>query len=98
MLVLLPPSETKAEGGAGAPLDLTALSFPELTAVRERLATALSELAADVPASLAALDLSARQADEVARNAALRQSPTMPALERYTGVLYDALEDRKSVV
>ncbi|MBC6449352.1 peroxide stress protein YaaA [Actinokineospora xionganensis] len=92
MLVLLPPSETKAEGGAGAPLDLTALSFPELTPVRERLVTALSELAADVPASLAALGLSQRQADEVTRNAVLRESPTMPALERYTGVLYDALD------
>src|SRR5690606_33980230 len=29
---------------------------------------------------------------EIARNAALRTSPTRPALERYTGVLYDALD------
>ncbi|HVK24064.1 MAG TPA: peroxide stress protein YaaA [Actinokineospora sp.] len=92
MLVLLPPSETKAEGGIGAPLDLSALSFPELTAIRERLVTSLSELAADVPASLAALGLSERQTDEVARNAQLTVSPTRPALERYTGVLYDALD------
>jgi cytoplasmic iron level regulating protein YaaA (DUF328/UPF0246 family) len=91
MLVLLPPSETKAEGGAGAPLTLDALSFPELTPIRARLTTALRALASDVPASLAALDLSTRQADEVARNAALLVSPTRPALERYTGVLYDAL-------
>jgi cytoplasmic iron level regulating protein YaaA (DUF328/UPF0246 family) len=28
----------------------------------------------------------------VARNAALRTSPTLPALDRYTGVLYDALD------
>ncbi|MGQ0841821.1 peroxide stress protein YaaA [Actinokineospora sp.] len=91
MLVLLPPSETKAEGGAGAPLDPAALSFPELTPIRERLVDALVALAADPPASRAALDLSERQNDEVARNAALRRSPTRPALERYTGVLYDAL-------
>ncbi|WP_093576941.1 peroxide stress protein YaaA [Amycolatopsis rubida] len=92
MLVLLPPSETKAGGGKGAPLDLDALSFPELNPVRAKLADALVELAADVPASLAALGISARQADEVTRNAHLWTSPTMPALRRYTGVLYDALD------
>ncbi|OLT45155.1 hypothetical protein BJF85_01715 [Saccharomonospora sp. CUA-673] len=91
MLVLLPPSETKAPGGSGAPLDLDALSLPELNPVRRKLADALVELAADVPASLAALGLSERQAGEVDRNAALWTAPTMPALQRYTGVLYDAL-------
>lgn len=90
--MLLPPSETKADGGKGAPLDLDALSFPELNPVRAKLADALVELAADVPASLAALGISARQADEVTRNAQLWTSPTMPALRRYTGVLYDALD------
>lgn len=92
MLVLLPPSETKADGGAGAPLDLEALAFPELNPVRERLVSALVGLAGDVPASLAALGLSERQVDEVARNATLRGAPTMPAISRYTGVLYDALD------
>ncbi|WP_199439048.1 peroxide stress protein YaaA [Umezawaea beigongshangensis] len=94
MLVLLPPSETKATGGTGAPLDVDALSFPELTPVREKLLAALVELAADVPASLRALELSQRQAAEVTRNAELRSSPTTPALARYTGVLYDALDVR----
>jgi cytoplasmic iron level regulating protein YaaA (DUF328/UPF0246 family) len=92
VLVLLPPSETKAPGGDGAPLELDALSHPRLTPVRRKLADALVELARDVPASLAALDLSDRQQAEVARNAALFESPTMPALRRYTGVLYDALD------
>lgn len=91
MLVLLPPSETKALGGSGAPLDLDRLSHPELTPVRGKLVDALVDLAADVPASLAALGLSERQAAEVERNAELRSSPTLPALARYTGVLYDAL-------
>ncbi|GAA2985564.1 peroxide stress protein YaaA [Actinokineospora diospyrosa] len=91
MLVLLPPSETKSDGGDGPALDLAALSFPELTPVRERVAAALVELAGDLPASLAALDLSERQADEVERNAVLFSAPTRPALERYTGVLYDAM-------
>lgn len=92
MLVLLPPSETKAEGGSGSALDLAALSFPDLDPVREKLVSALVDLAGDVPASLAALGISERQSDEVRRNAELRQSPTMPALSRYTGVLYDALD------
>jgi uncharacterized protein len=94
VLVLLPPSETKADGGSGPPLDLTTLTAPELTPVRTVLADALVTLAADVPASRAALGLSATQDDEVARNAALRSSPTLPALLRYTGVLYDALDVR----
>ena len=92
MLVLLPPSETKSDGGAGGPLDLDALSFPELTPLRRKLADALVTLAADVPASLRALELSERQHHEVHRNAALLTSPTAPALTRYTGVLYDALD------
>jgi len=92
VLVLLPPSETKAIGGAGAPLDLDALSFPELNPVRDKLVSALEDLANDVPASLKALDLSERQLDEVERNAALRTSETTPALLRYTGVLYDNLD------
>lgn len=92
MLVLLPPSETKSGGGDGPPLDLDTLSFPELTPMRRKLAEALGELAADVPASLAALGLSERQHEEVARNAELWSAPTLPALRRYTGVLYDALD------
>jgi cytoplasmic iron level regulating protein YaaA (DUF328/UPF0246 family) len=92
VLVLLPPSETKAPGGDGPPLDLDGLSFPELAPVRRKVAEALVDLAADVPASLAALGLSARQEDEVARNAALWSAPTLPALRRYTGVLYEALD------
>ncbi len=91
MLVLLPPSETKAPGGGDAPLDLDLLSFPDLNPVRRKLAGALVELAGDTEACRAALGLSARQDAEARRNATLWHSPTMPALHRYTGVLYDAL-------
>lgn len=92
VLVLLPPSETKSRGGDGPPLDLTALSYPELTPTRRKVLAALSTLADDVPASLGVLGLSDRQVDEVWRNAELWDAPTAPALERYTGVLYDALD------
>jgi hypothetical protein len=92
VLVLLPPSETKSPGGDGAPLDLGSLAAPELTAVRTQLVEALVKLAVDPSAARAALDLSPAQDDEIARNAALRTASTRPALERYTGVLYDALD------
>ncbi|UGT42236.1 peroxide stress protein YaaA [Nocardia yamanashiensis] len=92
MLVLLPPSETKSDGGSGGPLDLDSLSMPQLTAVRERLVTQLTKLAADPGASRTALGLGKGADAEIARNAALRSSPTRPALDRYTGVLYDALD------
>jgi uncharacterized protein len=91
VLVVLPPSETKAAGGDGPPLDLAALSYPDLRSTRRDLVDALSTLADDVPASLSTLGLSDRQVDEVRRNAELWHAPTAPALTRYTGVLYDAL-------
>ncbi len=40
---------------------------------------------------MTALGLGATQRDEVDRNRAVRSSPVMPALDRYTGVLYEAL-------
>ncbi|NLV78443.1 MAG: peroxide stress protein YaaA [Rhodococcus sp.] len=92
MLVLLPPSETKSDGGDGAPLDLGELSMPQLTETREVLAQALVDLAADPDESSRALGLGATQLDEVERNAKLWVSPTRPALDRYTGVLFDALD------
>ena len=89
MLVLLPPSETKAAGGRGAPLDPAQLSHPSLNPVRERLVDALVAAATTDPAGLqAALGC---PDGEVEKDAGLRTSPTMPALERYTGVVYEAL-------
>ncbi|GAC82324.1 peroxide stress protein YaaA [Gordonia paraffinivorans] len=92
MLVILPPSETKSDGGSGAPLDLDTLSFPELNPTRKRIAEAIVDLASDLDASRTALGLGATQLAEVDRNADLWLSPTRPAIERYTGVLYDALD------
>jgi len=94
VLVLLPPSETKADGGEGPPLDLDTLTAPELTPVRTELVENLVKLAGDVPAARLALGLSPKQDDEIARNADLWTSPTTPAVLRYTGVLYDALDIR----
>lgn len=92
MIVLLPPSETKRTGGDGPPVRLDILSSPELTPLRQALIDELIALAADPSACRDALGISASQDAEIERNAVLRQAPTMPAIERYTGVLYDALD------
>ena len=92
MIVLLPPSETKRAGGDGPPLRLDGLATPQLTPLRERLVDELIDLAAHPDRCRRALGISAGQDAEIARNAALRTSPTLPALQRYTGVLYDALD------
>ncbi|MBA0050047.1 peroxide stress protein YaaA [Streptomyces sp. AJS327] len=92
MLVLLPPSEGKAEGKRGRPLDLGSLSLPGLAGARERVLDELVELCSgDAGKARRVLGLSEGQRDEVAKNAALRTAPALPAAELYTGVLYDAL-------
>jgi len=92
VLVILPPSETKADGGDGAPLNLASLSFPSATPTRQHLVDAVVALSADLDASRTALGLGKTAIAEVDRNAELWQAPTRPAVERYTGVLYDALD------
>lgn len=92
MIVLLPPSETKRTGGDGPPLRLDNLTQPALTPLRTELVDELVTLAADPPASRKALGLTPKQDAEITRNAELREAPTLPAIERYTGVLYDALD------
>lgn len=92
MLLLLPPSETKRDGGAGGALELGALSYAALESTRRTLIADVVELAGDADAMMRALKLGPRQSHEVARNASLRSAPTMPAIDRYTGVLYDALD------
>lgn len=92
MKILLPPSETKRPGGAGAPLDLASLALPSLRAQRSSAIDALVALAADESAARRVLKLSERQAGDIAHNRMLRTAPTMPAVDRYTGVLFDALD------
>src|SRR6201991_1059266 len=92
VIVLLPPSETKRVGGDGPALRVEALSSPELRPLRDALIDELVELAGDYSASLRALGISASQHAEIERNAVLRSAATLPAISRYTGVLYDALD------
>ncbi len=108
MLILLPPSEGKTAPAAGEPVDLAVLAFAdELTAKRQRALAALVRTSAGKQRgrALTALGLSAGQAGELERNAALERAPAGPAAEVYTGVLYERLrlpelpaEARRSVL
>lgn len=88
MIVLLPPSETKADGGTGV-LDPAALGFPSLRGKRRATAAALKRV--PLGEAPAVLQLGARNAHEARWNRALTTGPVLPAIERYTGVLYDGL-------
>ncbi|PPF22489.1 YaaA family protein [Rathayibacter sp. AY1A7] len=93
MHVLLPPSETKRDGG-DEPFVLESLAFPELHAKRRELAEALIALAGDPELSARALKLGPRQFGEIDRNAGLATAAGLPAVDRFDGVLFDALDAR----
>jgi len=94
VLILLPPSEGKTAPASGDPVELRSLAFAdELTAKRERVLSALVRTSSGKQRgrALKALGLSAGQAAELERNAALESAPAAPAAEVYTGVLYERL-------
>jgi len=92
VLILLPPSETKRVGGdAGTKLDYARLRFPELKAPRRATVNAVRELGRDVDATVAALKLGPTQRAEAMHNRSVTRSATMAAADRYTGVVFDAL-------
>ena len=91
VLILLPPSESKTAPASGDPLNLASLDLPALTGARSELADALAEVSGRADA-LQVLGVGPSLAADVARNRHLRTAPAAPALEVYTGVLYDALD------
>ena len=94
MYVLLPPSEAKAGGGTGKPLGRRAPASGDLATARERVLTAVQQLCTGdperaavtlkLPASAAAAALDA--------NRRVMAAPTRPAIERFAGVVYAALD------
>ncbi len=94
MLILLPPSEGKTTPRRGKPLDLAALSFPDLEPDRAEVLDALVALCTtDEPAAAAeVLGLGKTQTAEVTADARLSQAPTARADAVYSGVLYEALD------
>lgn len=91
MLILLPPSESKANRRRGKPADPSSWSFPELADTRALVAEHLRKVS-ESPTATADLGVSQGLADQVARNLELDSAPATPASEVYTGVLYDALD------
>jgi uncharacterized protein len=89
--LLLPPSESKSDGGTGR-FALGRLSRPALNPARSAVVDALVTLSRDPAAAARVLHLGPKQAGELERNAHLRRAPVLPAVERYSGVVYDALD------
>jgi uncharacterized protein len=68
------------------------LAYPTLNPRRRALVRGVRSLAKDPEAAAAALGLGPKLRSEIDRNRAVTVSATMPAIDRYTGVLYDALD------
>lgn len=82
LLILIPPSEGKVAGGTGKPLG----EFdPQVRLIYDRLMAYRGDLSRFYGAKGKALE-AARLA-----NAQVSKSPTMPAIERYSGVVYDGI-------
>lgn len=89
MLILLPPSESKAAPASGPPVDLDALTHPTLTDSRRRIADTLAKVSSQRNA-WRVLGVSQGLASEVARNATVWSNPADAAARVYSGVLYGA--------
>ena len=88
--ILLPPSEGKTPPATGDPLDLTALSSPDLNPKRKQVLGALKKVSKRRDA-LTALGVGASLTEDVARNVTIDFQPCAPALLTYTGVLSEAM-------
>jgi cytoplasmic iron level regulating protein YaaA (DUF328/UPF0246 family) len=93
VLILVPPSEGKRTGGDGPKWAAGTSRFDALDRPRRAVMTALQKgLAGDAAALLGVKGEALAAA--VRADRAVRRSPTMPAIERFSGVLYDALDAR----
>ena len=96
MHILLPPSESKRSGGGIVFAASTLAHAAHLRDVRRRVQDALIALSSDNESAVRALKLGVKNRDELLFNQALVDAEgaavAMPAIERYVGVLYDALD------
>lgn len=106
MLILLPPSETKTRPASHPASDwgLDELSHPQLSSARETMLRAVQRTASASDAA-AKLGIPASAPELAERMAQLDQEPVAPALQVYSGVLFDQLaedtivpEDRRVLI
>ena len=93
LLILIPPSEGKNSGDLNPPLNLNTLSFDSLYRVREMLINSLisymksdHDLSKLLGVKTSALNLA------ISNNLKLLSSGTLPAISRYSGVMYKAID------
>ncbi len=91
MLILLPPSETKRSGGVGISIDKAAIIWAALDPARDVLIKKLNTLSKSRAKAVKALKLGKNPERDIESLRDLLTAPTMPAVERYAGTLYDAL-------
>jgi cytoplasmic iron level regulating protein YaaA (DUF328/UPF0246 family) len=93
MKILLAPSETKRPGG-DKPFDPSWLHFGELEPIRLRLIERYRALLAQGDHAVLAKLFGLKQPKAIAHHAThtILGAPTLPAIERYTGVAFDHLD------
>ena len=89
MIFLLPPSETKEPGGKKM---AKTLSHKELDKYRKLAQQKLIEICQTPKLAAKALKLGPKQLGEIGVNLELANPKCLPAIDRYTGTLYDALK------
>ena len=88
MLFLLPPSESKAASGNPLSIDMVALTFGGMQPARDELYSKL------VKFSKSKAGKEKFTKEQIELNLNVQTSPTMPAIDRYVGTLFDALQGR----
>jgi cytoplasmic iron level regulating protein YaaA (DUF328/UPF0246 family) len=73
-------------------MDKLAIIWAALDPARDELIDSLQKLCADPVQATKSLGLGKQAANDIAANLELRTAPTMPAVLRYNGVLFDALD------
>src|SRR5256885_952147 len=87
------PARSPWPPGSGAAAAPAARAFPKLAKTRKTLMAELTRIAKGREArAREVLGLSPNQGGELEANRQLATAPALPAADRYTGVLYDALD------